>query len=160
MMVYSNTTPFIALASIDRLDLLPQLFGKIHVAEAVIDECDAGGRIIVPDLRGLEWIVPVADEQDFAMPVLFDLDQGEKQTILLAKKNIADKVIIDERIGRQVAEYLDLNITGTLGVLIKAKSLGLIPSFSEAAMDMQQQGIRYNKKLIARLAAYIEEDIQ
>jgi len=73
---------------------------------------------------------------------------------------IADKVIIDERIGRQVAEYLDLNITGTLGVLIKAKSLGLIPSFSEAAMDMQQQGIRYNQKLIARLAAYIEKGIQ
>jgi len=52
---------------------------------------------------------------------------------------------------------MGLNITGTLGVLIKAKSLGLISSFSAAAMDMQQQGIRYNKKLIARLAAYIGE---
>ncbi len=157
MIVYSNTTPFIALASIDRLDLLPQLFGKIYVAEAVIAECAAGGRIVVPDLKGLEWVIPVADEQDAAMPVLFDLDQGEKQTLLLAKKNISDKVIIDERIGRQVAEYLGLNITGTLGVLMKAKSLGLIPSFTDAAMDMQQQGIRYNKKLIARLATHIEE---
>ncbi len=64
MIVYSNTTPFIALASIDRLDLLPQLFGTVHVAEAVIAECAAGGRIVVPDLRGLEWIVPVADEQN------------------------------------------------------------------------------------------------
>jgi len=160
MIVYSNTTPFIALASIDQLDLLPQLFGKIYVAEAVIAECAAGGRIVVPDLRDLEWVIPVEDEQDAAMPVLFDLDQGEKQTILLAKKKIADKVIIDERIGRQVAEYLGLNITGTLGVLVKAKSLGLIPSFSEAARDMQQQGIRYNKNLIARLAAHLDEEIQ
>ena len=157
MIVYSNTTPFIALASIDRLDLLPQLFGKIYVAEAVIAECAAGGRIIVPDLKGLEWVVPVADELDVAMPVLFDLDQGEKQTILLAKKNLADKVIIDERIGRQVAEYVGLSVTGTLGVLIKARSLGLISSFSEAVVDMQQQGIRYNQNLIARLAAYIDE---
>ena len=160
MIVYSNTTPFIALASIGRLDLLPQLFGKIYVAEAVISECAAGGRIVVPDLRDLEWIVPVADEQDVSIPVLFDLDQGEKQTILLAKKNVSDKVIIDERVGRQVAEYLGLNITGTLGVLIKAKDIGLIPSFYDAAMDMQQQGVRYNKKLIVRLAAHIEEDIR
>ncbi len=159
MIVYSNTTPFIALASIDRLDLLPGLFGTIYVADAVIAECAAGGSIVVPDLRDFEWIVPVADEQDVAMPVLFDLDQGEKQTLLLAKKNVSDKVIIDERIGRQVAEYLGLNITGTLGVLIKAKSLGLIPSFTDAAMDMQQHGIRYNKRLIARLADYIQEDI-
>ena len=157
MIVYSNTTPFIALASIDRLDLLPQLFGKVHVAEAVIAECAAGGRIVVPDLRGMEWVVPVADEQDAALPVLFDLDKGEKQTILLAKKKASDKVIIDERIGRQVAEYLGLNITGTLGVLIKAKALGLIPSFFDAAMDMQQQGIRYNQKLITRLATHVEE---
>jgi len=117
VIVYSNTTPFIALSSIDRLDLLPQLFGEIYVAEAVIAECAAGGRIVVPDLRGLEWVVPVA-------------------------------------------EYLGLNITGTLGVLIKAKSLGLIPSFSAAAMDMQEQGIRYNKKLIARLASHIDEEKQ
>jgi predicted nucleic acid-binding protein len=41
--VYSNTTPFIALASIDQLGLLPQIFGKISVAEAVIDECAEGG---------------------------------------------------------------------------------------------------------------------
>jgi len=49
-MVFSNTTPFIALASIDRLSLLPELFDQIYVAEAVIDECAEGGRILVPDL--------------------------------------------------------------------------------------------------------------
>lgn len=42
-MVFSNTTPFIALASIDRLSLLPELFGRIYVAEAVVDECAEGG---------------------------------------------------------------------------------------------------------------------
>lgn len=41
-MVFSNTTPFIALASIDRLSLLPELFDQIYVAKAVIDECAEG----------------------------------------------------------------------------------------------------------------------
>ena len=42
MRVFSNTTPFIALASIDQLPLLPhlpQLFGSVYVAQSVVDEC-------------------------------------------------------------------------------------------------------------------------
>lgn len=157
MNVYSNTTPFIALASIDRLGLLPQIFGRIYVAEAVIAECAEGGRILIPDLKALEWIVPIADDETSALPVLFELDNGEKQTIILAMKHSANMVIIDERIGRRVAEYLGLNVIGTLGVLAKAKSLGLIPSFQNAAMDMRQQGIHYNTALIARLAHHLGE---
>jgi uncharacterized protein len=39
VIIYSNTTPFIALASIGQLEIMPKIFGKIHVAKAVIDEC-------------------------------------------------------------------------------------------------------------------------
>lgn len=34
---------------------------------------------------------------------------------------------MDERLGRRIAEYVGLKATGTLGVLAKAKSVGLIP---------------------------------
>ena len=85
MIVFSNTTPFIALASIGQLELLPQLFDKIHVAESVIDECTEGGKILVPNLRSLDWVTPVADEATSTLPVLFELDRGEKQTIALAR---------------------------------------------------------------------------
>ena len=157
MTVFSNTTPFIALASIGQLELLPKLFGKVHVAESVIDECTEGGRIIVPDLLTLDWVIPVADQETSVLPVLFELDRGEKQTLILAMTHRATKVIIDERLGRRVAEYLGLNVTGTLGVLVKAKSIGLIPSFQEAAQAMRQQGIHYNTGLITRLAQHLGE---
>lgn len=157
MIVFSNTTPFIALASIGQLELLPQLFGKVHVAESVIDECAEGGRILVPDLSSMDWVIPVADEATSLLPVLFELDRGEKQTIVLARKYGAARVIIDERLGRRVAEYLGLSVTGTLGVLAKAKSIGLIPSFQEAAQAMRQQGIHYNAGLITRLAQHLGE---
>lgn len=157
MIIYSNTTPFIALFSIDQLDLLPKIFGKVHVAKAVIDECAEGGRIIVPDLTRLSWIIPMADEVDTALSVLFELDRGEKQTILLAKKYKADKVIIDERMGRSIAEYLELNVVGTLGVLAKGKKLGLIKSFQDTALGMQSQGIYYNTSLIQRIAQQLGE---
>lgn len=160
MIVFSNTTPFIALSSIGRLELLPQLFGKIHVAESVASECAEGGRILVPDLKSLDWVVHVADEATSTLPILFELDHGEKQTIALARKYGAAKVIIDERLGRRVAEYLQLSVTGTLGVLVKAKTIGLIPSFHEAAQAMRQQGIHYNAGLITRLAQYLGEIAQ
>ena len=157
MIVYSNTTPFIALASIGQLELLPKIFGKVHVAEAVVEECAEGGRILVPDLKQMDWILPVADDNDAALTALFELDRGEKQTILLARKHKAEKILIDEQIGRRIAEYLGLNVTGTLGVLAKAKTLGLIDSFSDAAIGMQQQGIYYNTQLIQRIAQHLGE---
>lgn len=43
MIVFSNTTPIIALSSIQQLDLLPKLFGHIHLVNEVVDECEAGG---------------------------------------------------------------------------------------------------------------------
>jgi hypothetical protein len=41
-------------------------------------------------LKALEWIVPIADDETSALPVLFVLDNGEKQTIILALKHPSD----------------------------------------------------------------------
>jgi predicted nucleic acid-binding protein len=54
MIVLSNTTPIIALSSIQQLDLLPSLFGHIHLVSEVVDESEAGGTIAVPFLRQLD----------------------------------------------------------------------------------------------------------
>ncbi len=157
MIVFSNTTPFIALSCINRLQILPELFGEIHVAASVIVECADGGRIFVPDLAQLRWIVQEKDSYDINLPILFELDRGEKQTIALAMKIPGSIVLIDEKIGRNIAEYVGLQVTGTLGVLGKAKKLGLIPSFKDAAMDMIAQGIRYNRKLIDKICIELGE---
>jgi hypothetical protein len=56
-----------------------------------------------------------------------------------------------------MAEYMGLQVTGTLGVLAKARSMGLIPSFLEAAHEMRVQGIYFHEALIDRIAARIGE---
>lgn len=83
----------------------------------------------------------------------------EQQTIALALKHNADMVIMDERIGRRVAEYFGLHVTGTLGILAKAKALGLIASFYETAMNMREEGIYFNAALISRLAQHLGENV-
>ena len=64
---------------------------------------------------------------------------------------------MDEKIGRNMAEYLGLKVSGTLGVLLKARKLGLLVSFRGEVQVMQEQGIFYNSALIERMAASVGE---
>lgn len=157
MIVFSDTTPIIALSSIQCLHLLPQLFGEIHLVNEVIDECAAGGQIAVPSLLEISWIKRIYSTPIQHNSVLLELDKGEKHTLDMAGKYKADWIIIDEKIGRNMAEYLGLRVTGTLGVLLKAKQQDLIPSFLESVKAMQSQGIYYQTSLINKLAQTVGE---
>lgn len=157
MKVFSNTTPFIALAAIERLDLLPHLFGRVYVTPEVIEECAVGGVIVVPPLAQLDWVIVTRNPGTTAPHILLELDKGEKATLLAALAEKADLVLIDEKIGRNMAEYLGLSVTGTLGILLRARKAGLIPSFRAAADRMRAQGIFYNPALIERLALTVGE---
>ena len=50
----------------------------------------------------------------------------------------ANLVVIDEKIGRNLAEYMGLSVAGTLGILLKVKQLGYITSFCDCARAMQE----------------------
>ncbi|HYN78273.1 MAG TPA: DUF3368 domain-containing protein, partial [Lamprocystis sp. (in: g-proteobacteria)] len=139
-MTFCNTTPLIALSGIGRLDLLPRLFGTIHLTESVVAECAAGGPIAVPNLLALPWTVIVPADAPTLPGLLLNLDRGERDTLAMARKLGAERVIIDERIGRDMAELLGLPVVGTLGVLLKARELGLLPSFRAAVTRMQRNG--------------------
>jgi predicted nucleic acid-binding protein len=157
MIVFSNTTPFIALASIQQLYLLPRLFQRVHVVADVAAECRVGGPVFIPDLTGFPWIQVVASTPILHSNRLLELDKGEKHTLDMACKYGADWVLIDEKIGRNVAEYLGLHIVGTLGILLKAKQAGLIDSFSQSVAKMQAHGVFYHPLLIKRLAKVVGE---
>lgn len=157
MIVFSNTTPLIALSGIGRLDLLPELFKRVYVTDAVAEECEAGGKVLVPKLRDSAWI-ELVDTSGYEDDMrLMNLDKGEKYTILAALEREADYVLIDEKTGRNVAEYLGLNVTGTLGVLLKAKQIGKIDSFSGCVREMKNNGIHFNEKLLVKLADVVGE---
>jgi predicted nucleic acid-binding protein len=156
MIVCSNTTPFIALASVRLLELLPQMFIRVHVPASVVSECAVGGGIAVPPLSLLEWVV-VHPNPEGTLVGVWDLDAGEKDAILLALQLKADRILMDERLGRNMAEYQGLNVMGTLGVLAKAKKVGLIPSFAATAEIMRQQGIRYSQDLVNRISHHLGE---
>lgn len=56
---------------------------------------------------------------------LSNLHPGESQAIALAEELQAALLLIDDRVGAQVALERGLTITGTLGVLVEAAQMGL-----------------------------------
>ena len=75
MIVISNTTPLIGLASIQRFDLLRQLFGTIHIPPAVYAEAVIHGRTeggAKREVAAADWIVTVTVRNRAAVNRLLD----------------------------------------------------------------------------------------
>ncbi len=129
-LVVSNTTPLIGLSILDNFALLKNLFGYIQIPSAVYQEIVVNGVGLVGAAevsRGIHngWItVKDLSPSNILTTLKTDLDDGEAEAIALALKIDADLVLIDERKARIKAKSLNLNIIGTVGVLLLAKELG------------------------------------
>jgi predicted nucleic acid-binding protein len=87
-------------------------------------------------------------------PLLLGLDAGELQVLLLARELAADWVLLDERLGRRVAQAMGLAVKGTIGVLLTAFHAGLMDRDTclEAAHSLTSSGIRVHPAVLSWLA--------
>ncbi len=124
-----NGPELLPLAIINKLDLLPKLYQTVVVPQAVYEEVLSGGQGSpgYREIQETKWlrVEKISDERAKAF-LLLELDEGESETIILAEELKADVIVIDERLARRIAELRGLCITGTMGVLLKAKRLGYI----------------------------------
>ena len=121
MPIVSNSSPLIALARIQRLDLVPAILQSILIPPAVAREIEPS----IPALPA--WVsVRVPSSQGPLLTSRGRLGDGEREAIALAIEIGADAVLIDERAGRRVAEEAGLKVIGTLGLLLEAKRAGHI----------------------------------
>lgn len=146
--VVSNTTPIISLLKINQLEVLQKLYKEIYVPHEVFREIEAGeSKNFYEDLSKLEWVNIVKIEDEVAVKSFIDLDAGEAEAIILASEINADLIILDEKLGRHYATNIGLRITGTIGVLIKAKQSGLLSNIRPLIDELINQGIWINEKL-------------
>ncbi|MEM9768421.1 MAG: DUF3368 domain-containing protein [Cyanobacteria bacterium P01_D01_bin.71] len=145
------------LAIIERLKLLRQQFGQIQIPGVVleelkIDEERPGSQSIQAAIAD-GWIkVQSVGNPSFVQLLRQTLDGGEAEAIALALELQAECVLLDERDGRRVAKSLRLQVTGVLGVLLKAKQSGDLPSLGPVVEELTQKaGFRIAPELLARV---------
>lgn len=125
MIVIADTSPIISLLKIDRLDLLSELFGLIFIPDAVYNELTQNEkyRIEAELIIHSDFIKNKKISNTQAVNILQNvmlLDNGESEAIILFDELKAQLLLIDERRGREIAEKLNIPISGTIGILIKA----------------------------------------
>jgi predicted nucleic acid-binding protein len=160
-MVVSNTGPLVALETIGLTRLLPELFGKISVSSAVRREIESGLEKPGADLfaQQTNWLQVMPDAPMPDQWIASVLDIGEATTIALALQQRSNLVVIDERKGRRVAEQIyGLSVLGTLGILARAKSAGLIKSLRPHLSQLQDSGYYLSDQLIEKVCRYCGEE--
>jgi predicted nucleic acid-binding protein len=143
MKAVSNTTPLRYLIAIEQEHLLGQLFEKVFVPVAVHEELtDSRTPETVRDrvLSMPAWfeVRTVQETQTTTLPVT--LHRGERQAILLAEALRADVLLIDEQIGRTIARSRNLPLSGTLGVLERADTIGFMSDFPQVLQRLKASG--------------------
>ncbi|GAB4446036.1 MAG: DUF3368 domain-containing protein [Anaerolineae bacterium] len=148
MGVVANAGPLIALARIDQLTLLPNLYGQIIIPPAVFREVTTPADL--PGARVLAqagWLQVVeAQDQVAVQRLLFWLNEGESEAIVLAQET-GTTLLIDERRGRAVAAALGGQISGTVGVLLAAKALGQVQAVTPLLDALIASGVRLSPRL-------------
>jgi len=140
--VVSNTAPIISLLKLSKLELLKELYQEISIPYAVFQEIEAGrNKTYYQDVSAIAWIKIQEITDKKALKYFLDLDAGEAEAIVLANEIGADLIILDERLGRFHAKHADFNVTGTIGILIKAKSKGLIPAVKPLLHELIEKDV-------------------
>ena len=137
--IIADTSCFIILNYIDELDILNALYGTIYTT---IDIAIEYGETL-PD-----WveILSVKDKQKQHL-LEMQIDKGESSAIALALETPNCTVILDDFKARKIATYLALNYTGTIGIIIRAKLNGIIPSIKPIIEKIKQTNFRISKEL-------------
>ncbi|MBK1720491.1 DUF3368 domain-containing protein [Thiocystis violacea] len=146
-----NTTPLIALtAATGDLDVLRFLYDHVLVPDEVAQEIRVGGKdaFALDVFERATWLDLIQAPALLSPYLENSLDRGEAAVIQSALDRNLDLVCIDEIQGRRVARLSGLRLTGSIGILLRAKQLGFTLSIPDALAAMRKRGIWLSEKVI------------
>ena len=147
--VVSNTTPIISLLKIGKLEILKDLYDEIYIPQEVFNEIEAGKhKKYYLNLLTFEWIKIEQIQDRKSIAYFLDLDKGQAEAIVLTTEIEADLILLDESPGRIHAKHAGLRVTGTIGILVKAKKQGLISELKPLILELKEKGVWLSESFI------------
>ncbi len=135
--VVLDSTCLIGLEQIGRLELLPAIFDPILAPPEVEQEFGSS-----PD-----WLrIEAPKQRELVRALSVTIDSGEAAAIALATEKQM-RVVLDDRKARDVAFRMNLKVIGTVGILVRAKRLGLFPWLKPLLTELVGKGFRLSEDL-------------
>ena len=137
--VISDTSCFIVLINIHEMDLMNKLYGMVTTTPEIINELGHS----LP-----EWVKVQAPSNTIKQRELESIvDKGEASAIALALEIANSLIVLDDLRARVIAEDLGLEVTGTLGVIVKCKREGIITSIKPIIDKLRATDFRLTDEL-------------
>ena len=136
--IVTNSSCLIALDRINRLELLSDSFRKIIIPPAVSREVDLK----------LGWLSVTPIKNHSLVRILnTQIDDGESEAIALSLELNNVYILLDDKKARRVAKQLGLEVMGTIGLILRAKRIGLIHEIKPILNELQDVDFRIKDSL-------------
>jgi len=164
--VIADAGPLIALARIEAMDLLRQLFSRVFITTTVRDEilpvraafAEVG---LLTSTLAEGWIEVVDVPTSDFTPINPGVDPGEASSIHFAKQRYdagdAVLIVMDDRAGRLEAKSLGLEFIGSAAVIGLAKTEGLIPAARPLLERIVASGYFIGPAIVSAILEKVEE---
>ena len=127
------------MTNIGELELLQKVYGQIVTTPEIVAEFGEP----LP-----EWVEIAEVKDKYRQRILeLQIDKGESSAIALALETSDSVVILDDYKARKIAERLGVTLTGTIGVIIKAKLNGTISSIKPILEKIKQTDFRLSGEI-------------
>lgn len=160
-LIVADSSPLIAFARSDYLNLVRTVAGVIHVPSTVWQECvrdlSKPGAQKIQQAAANGIIICLDDPELPTSLEVAPIDAGEKAAIALALQQNCP-ILLDERLGRVVAHRYEISVIGSAGLLLAAKARGLIPAVGPILEQWISFGYRLSNDLVAEVLRRANEE--
>jgi predicted nucleic acid-binding protein len=153
-----NASPVISLAKAGGLALLPELAEAVFLPEPVAEEILAGSPAD-PARRALEerWLQRASPAGVPDRILEWGLGAGESAVLALVLERPGCTAVLDDAAARTCARALGLPLLGTLGIVLRARRAGLIPSAAQLLRSLRQAGLYLDDGILRETLARVGE---